>query len=427
MGTIATAQNTILTTTKEEFVEYNVYDKDGVFIDTHSENVLIECPSVIKPINNDLLIEYLKPVKKVIRETKLKKLNIVNNDPMSNYGGFRMDFSHNSQTRAQVEENSKALSGDRLIKGLTYAANTGDTGIDSYLPSVAIVNSLTFSSVRVGNKYKVGFSYYIENSVSDLDDLDYYFVLNIALYDSPNNDTYYYNFDDNKFDNFGQTALGNIAANQKYYKYVKNNNRDVWNNFQIGLESVEDVTNENIKIGVRIRQLTYTTTEAASAHTAYYVDNFFIDQDFDESNKFIAERTSSADAVITGVHTTKDLMLSNELGDSLFDGGFDGEFYARRNGDSSYFKLDELITQEILNDFRIFVRRYEGTFYNANPQPIPVALHNKLWINFNEGGELISGYIDSMKYDVKANEYSIVMHLPNQDDDFTSTYKIRYE
>lgn len=428
MGTIATAQNTLLNTTREELVEYNVYDKDGVFIDTHSENVLIECPSIIKPINNDLIIEYLKPVKKVVRETKLKKLNIVNNDPMSNYGGYRMDFTHptsNPTTRAQVEENDLSLSGDRLIKGLTFASNTGDTHIGSYFPETAIEND--FVSVRVGNKYKVGFSYYIENTVTDTSELDYYFMILVSLYDTPNNDTYYYNFEDNKFDNFEQQAFTDTKANTKYVKFIKNTNRDVWNNFQIGLESVEDVTSENIKLRFELKQLVYTTTAAASAHTAYYVDNFFIDQDFDESNKLIVERSSSADAVITGVHTTEDLILSNELGNTLFDGGFDGQFYARRNGDSSYFKLDELITQEILNDHRAFVRRYEGTFYNANPQPIPVALHNKLWINFSEGGELVSGYIDSMKYDIKNNTYSIVMHLPNQDDDFASTYKIRYE
>jgi len=415
MGTIATAQNTILTTTKEEFVEYNVYDKDGVFIDTHSENVLIECPSIIKPISNDLLIEYLKPVKKVIRETKLKKLNIVNNDPMSNYGGFRMDFSHNSLARAIVEVNSKALSGERLIKG--FYAETDSGSINPTSSQVAIENVGSFTGVKVGNKYQVGFSYYIENTVSGID-LDYYFAIKVKL--EADSKTFHYNFKANEFEE-------DNTPNKRHYKLFKNTNKDVWNNASVNLEGITEIDAENANITVSISQPNYRNSTAFSGHTVYYIDNFFIDQEFDESKKFIAERTSSADAVITGVNTTKDLILSNELGDSLFDGGFDGEFYARRIGDSSYFKLDELITQEILNDFRIFVRRYEGTFYNANPQPIPVALHNKLWINFNEGGELISGYIDSMKYDVKANEYSIVMHLPNQDDDFASTYKIRYE
>ena len=152
MGTIATAQNTLLTTTGEELVEYNVYDKDGNFVDTHSENILIEAPSLIKPINNDLTVEFLRPVKKVIRETNLKKLNIVNNDPMSNYGGFRMDFiDSNAVTRAQVEVNSKALSGERLIKGLLAETDSGNIDPTSALDAVHNVGSLT--SIRVAVSY----------------------------------------------------------------------------------------------------------------------------------------------------------------------------------------------------------------------------------------------------------------------------------
>ena len=416
MGTIATAQNTLLTTTGEELVEYNVYDKDGNFVDTHSENILIEAPSLIKPINNDLTVEFLRPVKKVIRETNLKKLNIVNNDPMSNYGGFRMDFiDSNAVTRAQVEVNSKALSGERLIKGLLAETDSGNINPTSALDAVHNVGSLT--SIRVGNKYQVGFSYYIENTVSGAD-LDYYFALSVKL--EADSKTFFYDFKANEFDERN-------SRQAKHYKTFKDTNKDVWNNASAELEPITEIDAQTANITVFISQPQYRNSTAFNGHTVYYIDNFFIDQIWDESKIFIAERNSSASNTLTGIHETEDLLLSNSLGASLFDGGFDGQFYTKKNGNSSYFKLDELITQEILNDYREYVKRFEGTFYNANPQPIPVALHNKLWLNFSTGGESISGYIDSMKYDVKSNQYSIVMHLPNQDDDFASTYKIRYE
>lgn len=415
MGTIATALNTLLTTTGEELVEYNVYDKDGNFVDTHSENVLIEAPSLIKPINNDLTVEFLRPVKKVVRETKLKKLNIVNQDPMSNYGGYRMDFQHNSLARAIVEVNSKALSGERLIKGLYAETDSGN--IDPTSSQVAIENVGSLTSVRVGNKYQVGFSYYIENTVSG-NDLDYYFALSVKL--EADSKTFFYDFKANEFDE-------RSTRQAKHYKLFKDTNKDVWNNASVDLEAITEVDDQNANITVSISQPNYRNSTAFNGHTVYYIDNFFIDQIWDESTKFIAERNSSASTTLTGIHETEDLLLSNSLGDSLFDGGFDGQFYTRKNGDSSYFKLDELITQEILNDYREYIKRFEGTFYNANPQPIPVALHNKLWLNFSAGGESISGYIDSMRYDVKSNQYSIVMHLPNQDDDFASTFSIKYE
>jgi len=56
-------------------------------------------------------------------------------------------------------------------------------------------------------------------------------------------------------------------------------------------------------------------------------------------------------------------------------------------------------------------------------------LHNKLWIDFGADllQEPVSCYLDAMKYDVKASEYSIRMHVPNQDDDVGSTYNVIVE
>ncbi len=429
MGTRTTAQKALLTTTGKELIDFKFYDKDGNYIDTYEQDVLLKAPVILRPINQSLNVEYLRPVKKVVRETKLKKLNIVNQDPISNYGGFRMDFVSNlGTTTAEIEENSKALSGNNLIKGLQEFVNLGDTDIDTYSPGILFENVEDYTSVRVGNKYQVGFSYYIDNSVTNLVDLDYYFIIKISIYDSPNNDYHYYNFEDNKFDNFQQTTFIDEAANQKYFKYIKNTNTDVWNNFKIELESVENITAQNVNIKVELRQLTYTTSAAYNAHNDYYIDNFFIDQIWDESNTFIAERVSNSTETLTGIHKTEDLVLSNNLGDSLFDGGFDGGF-ERLIDIGTEGKLDEFITQEILNDYRAFVKRYEGEFYNNNTDPIPVALHNKIWLNFanNTLTEDVSAYIDAMTYDLKANTYNITMHLPNQDDDLASTYSIKYE
>lgn len=419
MGTRTTAQKALLTSTGKELVDYNVYDKDGNYIDTYEQDVLLKAPVILRPINQSLNVEYLRPVKKVVRETKLKKLNIVNNNPMSNYGGYNMDFRHpasNPVTRAQVEVNSKALSGERLIKGLTTSTFTGSGDLDAN--EIAIQNDSHL--VRVGNKYQVGFSYYIENTVSNLNDLDYYFIVQVSVSDSSSN-FYLYDFENSKFED----VQGSF---RRHYKFVKNTNRDVWNNFIIELNALEDVSDENVNIFFRIRQLTYRTTNAANAHTAYYIDNFFIDQIWDDSNTFIAERVSNSTDTLTGVHKTEDIILSNNLGDSLFDGGFDGNF-ERLIDTGTSGKIDEFITQEILNDYRAFVKRYEGEFYNNNTDPIPVALHNKIWLNFanNTLTEDVSAYIDAMTYDLKANTYNITMHLPNQDDDLASTYSIKYE
>lgn len=416
MGARTTAQKALLTSTGKELVDYNVYDKDGNFIDTYELNVLLTAPVILRPINKSLNVEYLRPVKKVVRETNLKKLNIVNQDPMSNYGGYRMDFQHNSLARAIVEVNSKALSGKRLIKGLYAETDSGS--IDPTSSQDAIENDGANTSVRVGNKYQVGFSYYIENTVSGTD-LDYYFALSVKL--EADSKTFFYDFKTNEFDE-------RSTRQAKHYKTFKDTNKDVWNNASVELEAITEIDAQNANITVTISQPNYRNSTAFNGHTIYYIDNFFIDQIWDESKMFIAERNSSASTTLTGVHNTEDLILSNNLGDSLFDGGFDGNFERLIDSGTSG-KIDEFITQEIINDYREYVKRYEGEFFNNNTDPIPVALHNKIWLNFanNTLTEDVSAYIDSMTYDVKGNNYNITMHVPNQDDDFASTFSIKYE
>jgi len=82
------------------------------------------------------------------------------------------------------------------------------------------------------------------------------------------------------------------------------------------------------------------------------------------------------------------------------------------------------VLQEIINDFREPLKRYEGSFYKDDSDVVPIYFYNKLWVNFGTTvlQEPVSAIIDEMEFNVKQNEYRIVMHLPNQDDD-----KITYD
>jgi hypothetical protein len=84
---------------------------------------------------------------------------------------------------------------------------------------------------------------------------------------------------------------------------------------------------------------------------------------------------------------------------------------------TNYFKnIYEIENQNIANDFREFVTRYDGTFRNNKVQPL--SMHNKLWFNWlNYESDPQSTIIDGIKYDVKNSEYKIKSHLPNDDDD----------
>lgn len=86
-------------------------------------------------------------------------------------------------------------------------------------------------------------------------------------------------------------------------------------------------------------------------------------------------------------------------------------------------RLHEAILKQKINDFKTPIKRYEGTLYNNNSQPL--SMLSKVWVNFGENilQEVNSCIIDSLEYNVKKNEYDVVMHLPNSDAQLDVTLK----
>lgn len=86
-------------------------------------------------------------------------------------------------------------------------------------------------------------------------------------------------------------------------------------------------------------------------------------------------------------------------------------------------KLYEAVLKQRINDFKTPMTRYEGTFYNNNTEPL--SLMSKIWIDYGENilRENNSGIIDGLEYNVKSNEYNVIMHLPNQDNQLDVTIK----
>ena len=88
--------------------------------------------------------------------------------------------------------------------------------------------------------------------------------------------------------------------------------------------------------------------------------------------------------------------------------------------------MEKITTQQIINDYRTNLIRYEGKLYNL--QKDPMGLQNKIWVDFGSSvlREPVSCIIDSMTYNIKRNTFEVVMHLPNQDDDISSTFKATF-
>lgn len=78
--------------------------------------------------------------------------------------------------------------------------------------------------------------------------------------------------------------------------------------------------------------------------------------------------------------------------------------------------LYEIENQNILNDYREFVIRYQGSFRNLKVKPL--SFHNRIWFNWSVNDyDSQTSIIDRLTYNVKDCVFNVNAHVPNDDDD----------
>jgi len=171
----------------------------------------------------------------------------------------------------------------------------------------------------------------------------------------------------------------------------------------------------------------------SSGLNAIYYDNITLEFKRLENNRetnffssidgFAYQRIRTTGSNLTGVLEFTDLQLSNNNYNNIIT----TDFIRPRDDNANFIKsVEQIVTQQVINDYRTNLVRYEGKLYNLLNDPI--GLNNKVWINFGSSilREPVSCYIDGMTYNVIKNSFDVIMHIPNQDDDQTSTFKITF-
>lgn len=403
-----------LATTGEEIIEYKVFDRLGNYRFTTTEDVLLKAPTELKPIGADLYKEYLKPYHRVKYDVKVSSDRIRNENPQLLYDDH--DWTLGLNTSINTDEDY-VLVGNKSIKTTVHGVN-----IDFDDPYEIIQNTITTDESK---KLKVGFSFLVDPEytlINFQDSWEYEIAVIVYAYDA-NNDLIYYDW---KADEWQGTV--NQKRRHKLPKFTK---VGTWQNVELELNAYEEVEGDmDVTINIHYPRFTTYPNPSQSLINATYFDKIFIAEVNDNATEMIISNTQNVVKTTTAEYEIKDVFVSNYLGAGVYQGGFDGFFERPRDfaiQASDYSTLDKIISQEILNDFRDFVKRYEGTFYNLKSEPIPIAPHNKVWIDFGSGTfrEGASCYIDSMRYDVKANEYEMSLHVPNQTNDVTSVFNVK--
>jgi len=424
MGTIRTEQTRLLQENGTENIEFFVYDKDGVAKTTlkQSKDVLKQIPSTITPINSDLVAEYIRPLRDAIKTTKASSFQLLNKNPNFRYNSFNWDIT---ASKATIQIPSQILAGVNPVSGI-YCLYQEQMPVAPEKTTYMIKNILSDTRIVSGRDIEISWNYYMFSGGLGSPLMNQYITVGL---DSTNDGSInkMYNFEENKFE------TGNFT-DDKFFKKIDYTQFDSWNKYQTILQSNLTGTETSPHIEVKLFQ---TTSPGFLFGKALY-DGISISQKSSVTKSIHTKRRGGIFALVDGVvqqiddetnisgeYKQKETILSNQL-DSLNVASI--EFtYGRKDRPNSLFNantLDKCVLQEIINDFREPLKRYEGSFYKDDSDVVPIYFYNKLWVNFGTAvlQEPVSAIIDEMEFNVKQNEYRIVMHLPNQDDD-----KITYD
>lgn len=437
MGTIRNAQLDLLRNSGQEFIQFKRYDKDGVYKETLVENVLLTAPDVVIPIGNDITVEYLPPIKKAEYITKVDAFEDVHPNSHFMYStstaSYRWDVGTCNFVSPASGSNPKTFPLSKnvyLDTTTTNASRTTNLGlIGTTLQSTTLNQSEIEALPQVNQKMPVKLEFeYFADTDSDNVEIEFRFELTYRFFYSGTGYDVEYNAQSNEF---VENTYVSSSYPERNYTSVQTNNQ--WQKFTVNIPPYKagevDATTigqytDKLYVDFRLGQPIVTGTTAD--FNRLYIDNLKISEAVQTRSKAIMENKSRTSSVISNFYQSKDNILSNALKNSKHDGRILGDFVSRLTP-NTVKPIDQLITQEFINDYREYVKRFEGTFFNTNPEPIPISLHNKLWINFQTNQEPVSSILDNMTYSLKKNEYKIVCHIPNQDDDVSADFQIKFE
>ena len=410
-GTIPTgiraSESASLVANNTESIQYVIYNYLGSYQSTTTIDVLKQVPSQLLPIDNSLTKEYLRPLNEfnITHETsQFLDVNTIKNSGLENGLADWTTYTSTGTTSPGELSTDFTKQGNNSYKNTQ--AQTNETGTRKTLTTSVDVLSQPFLS----NTLKINTYFDTNSGFGSIS-----FRFRVKIEDTSSGQVRYWN---------STTGSGWGGSDHINIQSVKTGN--VWKEFSYNLE--------NYPIsGTLTVDLFEPFVQNSGGLNAIYYDNITLEFKRLENNRetnffssidgFAYQRIRTTGSNLTGVLEFSDLQLSNNNYNNITT----TDFIRPRDDNASFIKsVEQIVTQQVINDYRTNLVRYEGKLYNLINDPI--SLNNKVWINFGSSvlREPVSCYIDGMTYNVIKNSFDVIMHIPNQDDDQTSTFKTTF-
>lgn len=378
-----------------ENIKFYVFNSSGFETGNVTDSFLRIAPNYFEPINNNLVREIKRPVKKYQEKVDISQQRL----DLNKNASFEFDFENWAVDLGTYGIGTEPFAG---LKALTFIETTNNTATRTLKFHSTDTNAIMVQ----GGRYQFMLSVRMNNQATT--NRQYWWV---KLVGGSSGNTWYWD-NANKGWNLGTTERWNTYE-------VTNQNK--FQSFKSTMENVPEYGVATIGIGVPY-------VNPVGSHVNTIIDNLAIRYLDDEINIYktaLFVREQATTSVTTDVLEHKNVYQAN-LPTDVFWGSFKNIDTYRRAQDSSNRTLEEIVTQQRLNDARSYSKSYEGDLY-GNYGYLVLTMMNKVWFNFANMQETDSAIMDSMRYSVKANTYSIKCHIPNNYTDVASNYRVSFQ
>lgn len=376
-----------------ENIKYWIYNASGVAQSAVTTNMLKVIPTNMQPIGQNLFRTPRRPVKKYQQIVDISQQQV----DLNLNASFEFEYE-NWTTQLVTTEFANAPFAGR--KSLKYV---GTSALGVYTIRLSSSNSL---QAIEGNQYQVLFSVNIDKGGTD-NRLPWFLRIEYA----PGVYTYW-----SEANKTWGTSPGSV----------------LWNTVPVvgagTFESFKFTAKEAPENGTMQIGFSYPYINSPGSYTGMYLDNCAVrnidkDQNVYKEVYFIREQS--------GTFVTSDVMehtgvVQADVDSVVFLGAFTDNNEFKRAQDANGRFLEQIVTQQRLNDFRQYSMQYEGDLYNMDEFAV-MSMAHKLYIKFPTLTETDSAIVDSIRVQLKSNLYTCQFHIPNNYTDVASNYRISYQ
>ena len=468
---IRDAETKMLQQNKSESPEFRIYNTSGTYLNSNNEDIFLETKTDLTPLGNDLVVEYLPPARIVKNTENFSAYNLQLNSLISD-PTFELPTSAWSITsgRASIGEYPYLISGKQSAR-----------------TNLSVLSTSTFSQMlstgtgerdwAANTKIKLDFNYYLDGTLSS-SALPFAILYQVSISYEVNTipQTNYFNVETQGWESAPVTNIETIEDANEFSSFSAN---------IVSFATYRPDASITVRIGLPYKASGtsfsyFYMDDVTFGFERTLADNLISTRERTvNSNKLESEYVPhkknynlirARDSAISATPTAQDTITQQKMNDyrshvSRYEGTFYNNNLTPVSPKNKIFVnfSKKFVTATFTSSNTTFIASGDvdvandqiGWYVTGGSITTPVKITNitsgappyytlDTAISFSSGDvfalssfnavklpvsneypthEPVSCMIDSMEYNVKANTVSVVMHVPNQDNDVSSTFK----